>query len=430
MGLFNKKELERIAELENENKRLKNSLNVLGGNDYFEIQKIIKQEEEKRELIQSENKLLELETEKLNSTLLDLKKKIDEINVDVEMMEFGLYKPKYDCANSQEYENKLKIIRDKQKEMIKNKTALNYSTNWTLDGSKSKGQAMNNDNMKIYLRAFNNECDVLISKVKFNNFDKIKERIYKCADTLDKLNQRNKISITNQFLNLKIDELHVVHEYNCKKQDEKEAMKAAKEAEREQAKLQKEIIEARKKIEKEQTHYENALEKLLVQLASAPEGQREDIQDKINDINSKLTDIQKNLEDIDYREANQRAGYVYVISNVGSFGEGVYKIGMTRRLEPMDRVEELGDASVPFKFDVHAMIFSDDAPKLENALHKAFENNKVNMINGRKEFFKVSLEEIEEVVKNNHDKLIEFNKYAEAQQYRESEKIKEIINNK
>ena len=96
----------------------------------------------------------------------------------------------------------------------------------------------------------------------------------------------------------------------------------------------------------------------------------------------------------------------------------------------MDRIDELGDASVPFKFDVHAMIFSDDAPKLENALHKAFDDRKVNMINGRKEFFKVSLHEIEKVVKDNHEKLIEFNQVAEAEQYRETQKILEMINNK
>ncbi|UTY39426.1 DUF4041 domain-containing protein [Allocoprobacillus halotolerans] len=130
--------------------------------------------------------------------------------------------------------------------MIKNKTALNWYDSWTLDGSKSKGRAMNNDNMKMYLRAFNNECDVLISKVKFNNFDKIEERIKKCVHALDKLNQRNKISMTKAYLSLKIDELHLVHEYNCKRQEEKEILKAAREEEREKAKLQKEINEARK----------------------------------------------------------------------------------------------------------------------------------------------------------------------------------------
>ncbi|MGM9534096.1 MAG: GIY-YIG nuclease family protein [Intestinibacter sp.] len=117
---------------------------------------------------------------------------------------------------------------------------------------------------------------------------------------------------------------------------------------------------------------------------------------------------------------NTRAGYVYIISNIGSFGENVYKIGMTRRLDPMDRVRELGDASVPFKFDVHAMIFSEDAPALENALHKKFENKSVNKVNLRKEFFNVSLEEVKKEVIKNHNATIEFTMLAEAQEYRES----------
>lgn len=141
---------------------------------------------------------------------------------------------------------------------------------------------------------------------------------------------------------------------------------------------------------------------------------------KKEELESHLNTIQHNIEEIDYREANKRAGYVYIISNIGSFGENIYKIGMTRRLEPLDRVNELGDASVPFNFDVHAMIFSDDAPALENALHHAFESKKVNMINHRREFFKVTLDEIESVVKANFDKTVEFKKIPDADQYRET----------
>lgn len=108
--------------------------------------------------------------------------------------------------------------------------------------------------------------------------------------------------------------------------------------------------------------------------------------EKKEEIENQLSNLQQALDDVDYREANQKAGYVYVISNIGAFGENVYKIGMTRRLDPMERVDELGDASVPFNFDVHAMIFSEDAPKLEAALHKAFEDRKLNMVNTRREF--------------------------------------------
>ena len=133
-----------------------------------------------------------------------------------------------------------------------------------------------------------------------------------------------------------------------------------------------------------------------------------------------LEETSKAIEDVDYREANKKAGYVYIISNIGAFGENVYKIGMNRRLDPMERIDELGDASVPFKFDVHAMIFSEDAPALENQLHKAFESKKLNKINSRKEFFNVSLSEIKKVVRQNFDKTVEWTDIAEAEQYRQS----------
>jgi len=125
--------------------------------------------------------------------------------------------------------------------------------------------------------------------------------------------------------------------------------------------------------------------------------------------------------------SGQKAGYVYIISNIGSFGKDVYKIGMTRRLEPLDRIDELGSASVPFQFDVHAMIFSDDAPALEAKLHQRFDHQKVNMVNGRKEFFKVPLAEIMKAVKEYHAQAVEFTEEAEAAQYRESQILRQNL---
>ena len=188
--------------------------------------------------------------------------------------------------------------------------------------------------------------------------------------------------------------------------------------------MQKEIEEQRKKIEKEQTHYQTAYEKLLKQLKEHPDN--EDLLSKKVELENQLTDINKAIKDIDYREANQKAGYVYIISNIGAFGENVYKIGMTRRLDPQDRVDELGDASVPFNFDVHAMIFSDNAPALEAALHKAFEDRKLNMVNTRREFFNVTLDEIKDVVKKNFDKTVEFIDVPDAEQFRISQKMKQL----
>ena len=145
--------------------------------------------------------------------------------------------------------------------------------------------------------------------------------------------------------------------------------------------------------------------------------------DKIKELNDKLKQLDADKATVLEREANARAGYVYIISNLGSFGQDVYKIGMTRRLEPMDRIKELGSASVPFEFDVHAMIFSDDAPALETALHQAFEKQSVNRVNLRKEFFKVSLDDIEKVVKENFNNTVKFTRIPIAKEYNETLEI-------
>ena len=137
-----------------------------------------------------------------------------------------------------------------------------------------------------------------------------------------------------------------------------------------------------------------------------------------------MGEVDAAIRDVDYREANKRAGFVYVISNVGSFGEGVFKIGMTRRLDPMERIIELSDASVPFNFDVHAMVFTDDAPTLEAALHKEFENGRLNMVNRRREFFRTTIGEIEAVINQNYDKTVDFVETPDAEQYRISLKMR------
>ncbi len=234
------------------------------------------------------------------------------------------------------------------------------------------------------------------------------------------------IAVTARYVELKLIELRLMHEYQVKKQQEKEEAKEARARQREEAKVRKEMEEERKKLEKEQSHYQNALNKLNQQIAAASsDADRTALEEKKLELESHLSDIVQQISDVDYRAANQRAGYVYIISNIGAFGEGVYKIGMTRRLDPMERVDELGDASVPFNFDVHAMIFSDDAPSLETALHTAFADRKINFVNQRREFFRVSLDEIKEVVRKNYDKTVEFVDVPPAAQYRESLKLAE-----
>lgn len=358
----------------------------------------------------------------LDNTISNKKSEIVSLDDEILVQEFGLYEPYFDFANALDYKEELVKIRSKQKELIKNKTAVSGATEWTVNGSASKGKKMVSDTQKLLLRAFNTECDELVAKVKYTNFDASLNKIYKSAEAISKLGTIMHISINSNYLDLKIKELRLAFEYQQKKQEEKEAQKAARAEMREAARLQKEIEAQRKKIEKEQTHYQTAYDHLLHQIEQNPGNA--DLLKKKDELENQLNDIDKAMKDIDYREANQRAGYVYVISNIGAFGPNVYKIGMTRRLDPQDRVDELGDASVPFNFDVHAMIFSDDAPALEAALHRAFEDRKLNMVNTRREFFNVTLDEIKEVVKKNFDKTVEFIDVPDAEQYRISQKMR------
>lgn len=376
------------------------------------------------ESLDSEKAELNVNICKLNEEYEEKQRQIIKLDEEILIQEFGLYQPVYDFATSEHYKERLAFIRLEQKNMILRGEAATCSNDWRMNGSLSEGRKMIEQGIKLIIRCFNDECDALIGKVKFSNVNTYLEKIYKSRDALNKLNTHNAIELSERYVDLKIEELKLAYEYEIKKQDEKEEAKRYREQLREEAKLLKEIEEARRDIEKEQKHYTNALIKINKQLESASDIDREALLEKKIEIENHLEKLDISLKDIDYREANKKAGYVYIISNIGSFGENIYKIGMTRRLDPFDRVDELGDASVPFKFDVHAMIFSDDAPKLEAALHRAFEHKKLNMVNQKREFFAVTLEEIEEVVKANYDKTVEFVKVAEAGQYRESIKMK------
>lgn len=424
MSLFGRKEKEEIARLNAEMQNLREAM----PSESHTLDDINREIAASREELEQVEKTLKLRQQELNDAVKELqqaKEQIVETNEEVLMQSFGLYTPRYSFMNSDEYKVRLLEIRAEQKDMIKNKTAVTGNSNWTVNNSAAKGKKMVSDMQKLLLRAFNSECDDVIEHVKYNNIEASEKRITTSREAISKLGIIMGVSIQPKYYRLKIEELHLAFEYAQKKQQEREEQKEARARMREEAKLAKEIEEERKKLEKEQQHYQNALERINAQLAAASEGDRAAIEEKKAELVAQLDKIDKEFKDVDYREANQRAGYVYVISNIGAFGENVYKIGMTRRLDPQDRVDELGDASVPFNFDVHAMIFSDDAPRLEAALHNAFADRKLNFVNQRREFFRVSLDEIKKVVKENYDRSVEFVELAPAEQYRESIKLRE-----
>ncbi|WP_160036968.1 DUF4041 domain-containing protein [Paenibacillus sp. An7] len=394
-----------------------------------EIAKLSQKKDSLLSEIQKNNEQLDI----LNSQYEIKSKELLDLDEQISLESFALYEPKFEFANSTIFKQNLDNLRDEQKSMIKAGTACKGNQNWTVNNSKAEGRKMVNDMIKLSLRSFNNECDVCIANVKFNNISTYEKRINKSYEALNKLGKVTQVNITEEYLKLKLTELYLAYEYSVKKQEEKEEQRQIREQMREEARLQREIDEARKTIEKEKRHYTNALEKAMKQLDQCKsDEERLLLQEKIAELQNNLQEIEISLKDVDYREANQRAGYVYVISNIGSFGEGVFKIGMTRRLDPYDRVYELGDASVPFNFDVHAMIFSDDAPTLEATLHRTFEKKRLNFVNKRREYFNVSIDEIEQVIKNNHDKSIEFIRTAAAEEYRESillRKQEDILSN-
>lgn len=337
------------------------------------------------------------------------------------LQEFGLFEPKYRLASSADYKAALDRIRARQKDMVRGGAACLQSTTWHVNGSEAEGRRMIRDYSKLVVRAFNTECDATVEGVRFFNLEPSRARIRKSFDVLNKLGARMNVGIAAAYLDAKLEELDLAFEFQVKKQEEKEEAKKLREQAREEAKLQREIDAAREVLAKEERHYRRALAAMEARMAKAgAEADRALLEAEIAAIRGRIGEVEAQRRDVDYRAQNASAGYVYVISNVGAFGEGVFKIGVTRRLEPLDRIDELGDASVPFDFDVHALVFSDDAYGLELALHRHFAGSRLNLVNGRKEFFRGAIEEIEAVLRGVFGKPVEVNRLAEAAEYRQS----------
>ena len=244
-------------------------------------------------------------------------------------------------------------------------------------------------------------------------------------ETINKIFVTDGIAITQKLLENKMAQLTAKYQYEYQREQERLQQKAIREQMVEEEKARREIEKEKEKLTKEENQFKKEIDKLMKYMQNTQDVEKQLYISQIEELQKKLADVQKSKEDVLHKEQNTRAGFVYVISNIGSFGENVYKIGMTRRLEPMDRISELSSASVPFEFDVHAMIFSDDAPALEAILHSTFADKRVNLVNTRKEFFRVSLDEIEAVVKKNYNATVTFTKTAEAYQYRESQRLRE-----
>jgi cell division septum initiation protein DivIVA len=317
------------------------------------------------------------------------------------LLEVGYYEPAYEFEDIESYKTELDKIRRSQKDMLSikqssvddNRLAAYSTGDIYLDGSKQEGQKLLAKVLKLMLRAFNGECDSFIARVNYKNIWLMEQRINSAFEQINKLATSWKCQISRRYLANRVAELQLAYEYEEKKQEEKEEQARIREQIREEEKVAREAMKAQEEASKEEAKYEVLLQKAEQEAATAGEKDKARLDAKIEELQKRIAEIEEKKRAISQAMLT-KTGHVYVISNVGSFGENIYKIGMTRRLEPMDRVKELGDASVPFPFDVHAMIRTSNAPTLENALHKHFESRRLNLENGRKEFFRVSIDEI------------------------------------
>ena len=355
--------------------------------------------------------------ESLRAELLSVEDALD-------IQSFGFYQPRYGFEDSDHYVSELGTIRDQQKRFIKQEQAIQFEMKWTVDGSAAKGRAAMKEQGKLMLRAFNGDCDAAIAKVKYDNVRRLETRISKSWDAINKLGKTKRASISKSYHELKLAELQLVHEHREKVYEEKAEQRRIKEQMREEERALREVEKAQKEAEKDEARHQKALEEARQELADSTGKQHDKLEALVMRLETELSEaIDRKAKSI-ARAQFTKSGHVYVLSNVGSFGERVYKIGMTRRSEPLDRVYELGDASVPFRFDVHAMIYCENAPALESTLHREFAHRRVNKVNTRREFFQVTLDEIRQAVAKHHG-ITTFVTVPEAEEYRKTRAMEE-----
>lgn len=388
--------------------RLRVEMDRLGALDVAELERL-------REALKADTQAMRdnLATERasLKRELADLKTRVVTTQEAEILQEVGIYEYRHPLSDSIAYKAELEKLKDKIKTMAKaDGGAIQSATNWQVEGSAAKGKKLVRDISKLMLRAYNAEADNLVRGLKPYKLDSAVDRLNKVERTIENLGKTMSIEVDDGYHRLRIKELELTADYQEMLAREKEKEREERERLREERKLQQEIEREKARLAKERSHYQNALQALI------DKGDTEGA----DRMRAQLQDIEKAIEDVDYRAANARAGYVYVISNIGALGERMVKIGMTRRLEPMDRIRELSDASVPFNFDVHALFFSDDAVSIESQMHQRLADKRVNRVNLRREFFYVTPVEAKKHLMDLTGELLSFDEEPEALEYHQS----------
>jgi len=352
----------------------------------------------------------------LQTELQQLQTKLVETSDVVLLQEVGIYRYSHPLDSSAEYEAQLQTLSDAAKSAIKAGAAVTTTKKWAINGSEKDGARMVADFGKLVLRAYNNEVDNVLRTLKPYSLGAAIARLEKLRMTIAKLGASMKLAVTDAFHELRVKELSLTADYLAKVAEEKEREREQRLRLKEEEVAHRELEREREKLEKEKSHFQSVAEALLAKGDAHAAAQAQ----------ANAAEVQKAIEGVIEREANVRAGYVYVISNIGSFGDRVVKIGLTRRLDPMDRVRELGDASVPFRFDVHVLIFSDDAVGLETALHQRFAERRLNLVNTHREFFYATPHEVKDALLQLKGDLVSFVEAPEALEWHQSENTRRL----
>ncbi|HEY1703566.1 MAG TPA: DUF4041 domain-containing protein [Trebonia sp.] len=358
-----------------------------------------------------ETKQLGANISKLRAEHAELASTLVETRETALLQEAGVYQYRHPLDDSVAYKAKLKGIQAKIKDSVKAGTAVVESTTWTVNNSSRQGAKMVREISRLMLRAYNNEADNAVRGMKPYALESVTARLTKAKETISRLGATMNIRVTENYHRLRVEELELTSDYLAKVAEEKDRAREERARLREEEIARREFEREQEKLRKEQAHYNATLNTLKEQGDF----------DGAARAAAKLAEIQESIDGINRRAANIRAGHVYVISNIGAFGPNMVKIGLTRRLDPMDRVRELGDASVPFRYDVHAMVFSDDAVSLETRLHHEFAERRVNLVNMRREFFRVSPAEVRDVITRLDASIVSWVDEPEALEWRQSQ---------
>ncbi|WP_329058499.1 DUF4041 domain-containing protein [Amycolatopsis sp. NBC_01480] len=409
-----RKRQEELEAAQRENAWLRGELQRLGALGSVglqsEITELTRQRDAARQGFAQETQAMTGELARQRGLLAALSAEVVETDDARLMQEVGVYHYRHVLADAEAYKYELDRLKDTTRDLVRAKTAVQASSSFHYNNSLAQGRKFVGDLSKLMLRAYNAEAENCVRVLKAGNLPSAVKRLETAVRTIEKLGTMAAIRISPPYHALKIRELELTADYLAKKQQEKEEERERRAALREEQKALQEYRREQERLLKEQGHYENAIAALKVKgdLTGAAELER------------KLAEIRAALSGIEERQANIRAGYVYVISNIGSFGPEVVKIGMTRRLEPMDRVRELGDASVPFRFDVHALFFSHDAVGIEHQLHLKLEDRRLNRVNRRREYFRCTPAEVKALLLGLTGNLLDYTDEPEAAEYRQS----------